>query len=119
MNVALNKPATMTPPQAGTNASGGTDGAGGAGGDLSKSNGRWNAGNFFHTDGGNLDQDWWEVDLGQGYPVDEVIIWNRTDCCAHRVDGATLSFKDASGAEIATAKVSGTHRKHVYTPTPK
>jgi prepilin-type N-terminal cleavage/methylation domain-containing protein len=118
VNVSVGKSATMNSPRHGTNASNGTDDQGGNG-DLSSSNGRWNSGNFFHTDGGNLDKDWWEVDLGQGYLVDEVIIWNRTDCCTHRLDGATLSFKDASGAEIATAKASGTHRKHVYTPTPK
>lgn len=31
------------------------------------------------------DQPWWQVDLGQMMDVDEVTIWNRTDCCDKRL----------------------------------
>jgi len=116
VNVAKGKSATSSGMCCGANASNGTDDQGGNG-NLASSNGRWNGGNFFHTHGGN--GKWWEVNLGQPYPVDEIKIWNRTDCCQTRVDGALVEFKDASGAVIATATVSGSQREHTYAPTPK
>jgi len=27
---------------------------------------------------------WWQVDLGESYPIDTVTIYNRTDCCVER-----------------------------------
>lgn len=30
-------------------------------------------------------QPWWEVDLGQVRPIQEIDIWGRTDCCPQRV----------------------------------
>jgi hypothetical protein len=46
-------------------------------------------GNFFdgsvtHT---NLDTNaWWQVDLGAAATVNSIIVWNRTDCCASRLN---------------------------------
>ncbi|MEO1514113.1 MAG: RICIN domain-containing protein [Bacteroidota bacterium] len=28
---------------------------------------------------------WWQVDLGQIYDIDKIVIWNRTDCCQDRL----------------------------------
>ncbi len=30
-----------------------------------------------HTD--TSDQPWWEVDLGEAFPIDKILVWNRTD----------------------------------------
>ncbi|MDF1799026.1 MAG: discoidin domain-containing protein [Planctomycetota bacterium] len=38
---------------------------------------------------------WWEVDLGKAYPIDRVVVWNRTDCCSERLEGFTLQLFDA------------------------
>lgn len=33
-----------------------------------------------------LDQDpWWQVDLRQVAPIDQIVVWNRTDCCQDRL----------------------------------
>ncbi len=31
-------------------------------------------------------QAWWQVDLGKIINIDEIVIWNRTDCCAERLN---------------------------------
>ena len=45
-------------------------------------------GNFFHNSvtATNLETSpWWQVDLGASTPVSQIVIWNRTDCCASRL----------------------------------
>jgi lysophospholipase L1-like esterase len=39
-------------------------------------NGDWNAGSVMGTQNSN---EWWEVDLGQAFPIQAIIIYNRTD----------------------------------------
>lgn len=54
-------------------------------------------GNFFdgsvtHTQpGGSV---WWELDLGSAYDITKVIIYNRTDCCAERMNPARIILRD-------------------------
>ncbi len=57
-------------------------------------------GGMFHTQRGA--RAWWEVDLRAEYSVDEVVVYNRQNCCANRVVGATIILKDGGGKEIAT-----------------
>ena len=33
---------------------------------------------------------WWRVDLGRPHHIGRVRIWNRTDCCAKRINGARV-----------------------------
>jgi YVTN family beta-propeller protein len=35
-------------------------------------------------------QDWWQVDLGQSRRVDNVVLWNRTDCCSDRLQNFSV-----------------------------
>jgi F5/8 type C domain len=44
--------------------------------------GSYPSGSVTHTDEG---QSWWQVDLESVQPVGEVVLWNRTDCCAERL----------------------------------
>ena len=45
---------------------------------------------------------WWEVDLGNEFPVEQVVVWNRTDGDIHnRLDGADVKLLDANRKEIA------------------
>jgi hypothetical protein len=37
---------------------------------------------------------WWEVDLGIAQPTDQVTLWNRTDCCAERLQNFSLILLD-------------------------
>jgi hypothetical protein len=47
-------------------------------------NGVWGGGSVTHTT--NQQNAWWEVDLGQSSYIDEIILWNRTDCCSYRLN---------------------------------
>jgi hypothetical protein len=54
-------------------------------------------GNFF--DGSvtvtNLDVNpWWQVDLGASSTVNSIVIWNRTDCCAARLNSYWILVSD-------------------------
>ena len=53
----------------------------------------------------NRFQPWWEVDLGSIELIDEIIIWNRTDCCTTRLSNFRVlvseqPFGDRSLAEL-------------------
>lgn len=37
---------------------------------------------------------WWEVDLGQAVLIDEIVVWNRSDCCEERLQGFTVQLLD-------------------------
>jgi hypothetical protein len=39
--------------------------------------------NFADTQ--NSAQPWWQVDTGASYPIDQIAIYNRIDCCADRL----------------------------------
>ena len=37
---------------------------------------------------------WWELDLGKSQSVEQVTVWNRTDCCGDRLNNFTLQLLD-------------------------
>ncbi|MHC5112676.1 MAG: galactose-binding domain-containing protein, partial [Planctomycetota bacterium] len=39
---------------------------------------------------------WWQVDLGGDVGIDEIRIWNRTDCCSERLDDYTIEVFDSA-----------------------
>jgi alpha-L-fucosidase 2 len=47
-----------------------------------------------HTSGLDLNA-WWQVDLGTSRYIDRVNIWNRTDCCAVRLQDYDLLVSDS------------------------
>jgi streptogramin lyase len=52
-------------------------------------------------------QDWWQVDLGASYPVQEIELWNRTDCCDTQLQNfyvfaSDVPFTSNDPAVIAT-----------------
>lgn len=51
-----------------------------------------NINNFDHTNSDN--QAWWQVDLGSVQSIDTISIWNRTDCCAERVQNFWIFVSD-------------------------
>jgi putative heme-binding domain-containing protein len=48
----------------------------------------------------NTDSPWWEVDLGYEYPVDTVVVFNRADGLASRLDGFTIRVLDAQRNDV-------------------
>jgi putative heme-binding domain-containing protein len=68
-NVALKKKASQSSTASGGAASRAVDG---------NTNGEYNAGSSTHTNEGS-ENPWWEVDLGREFPVEKIVVWNRTD----------------------------------------
>jgi hypothetical protein len=73
VNLALNKSATQSTTYASAPASRAVDG---------NTNGNFFGNSVSHTD--NNAQAWWQVDLGGVYPINNINLWNRTDCCPER-----------------------------------
>jgi hypothetical protein len=42
----------------------------------------------------------WQVDLLESYPIDRVVVWGRSDCCADRLTNFRVSILDGAGAEV-------------------
>ncbi|MFT7130595.1 MAG: hypothetical protein ACI89U_002719 [Gammaproteobacteria bacterium] len=40
---------------------------------------------------------WWEVDLGTTFEIEEVVVWNRTDCCLDRLSPYLVQIFDSIG----------------------
>ncbi|WP_339864684.1 discoidin domain-containing protein [Paremcibacter congregatus] len=58
--------------------------------------GQWTGGaanSLNHT--ANEFQAWWEVDLGAMIDIDDIVIWNRTDCCANRLNNFSVFLDGA------------------------
>src|SRR5262249_29777044 len=54
------------------------------------------AGGQTHTQEG-IDNPWWEVDLGESYPIDSVVVFNRREGnLGNRLNGFTLRILDAA-----------------------
>lgn len=71
-------------------------------------NGNINNGSLAHTQNDN--QAYWEVDLGKNFLVDEVKIFNRTDCCQDRLDNFNIWVTEQPKDQITsrlTAFVEG------------
>ncbi|MBW3597722.1 MAG: discoidin domain-containing protein, partial [Planctomycetes bacterium] len=65
-----------------------------------KTDGAYGAGGQTHTPENQPDP-WWEVDLGGEYPIDSIVIHNRTDGdLGKRLDGFTLRVLDRNRNEI-------------------
>ena len=48
---------------------------------------------------------WWEVDLGAEYPIESVVVWNRTEGdLGLRLDNFTLSIQDSGQKEVFEKK---------------
>ena len=57
-----------------------------------------NLGSITHTE--SETEPWWEVDLGQGYRIESVHIYNRVDCYLDRLAGALVSLWDETGSLV-------------------
>lgn len=74
MNLAAGRPTRQSSLAHGGEPSRGVDG---------NTSGVWAEGSVTHTAGEF--QPWWEVELGAAELIDEIVVWNRTDCCTGRL----------------------------------
>jgi len=65
-------------------------------------NGTYSANSVTHT-GSNANA-WWQVDLGSSYNLNNIVLWNRTDCCANRLANfyVFVSTSDMSGRSYSS-----------------
>ena len=90
-NVALRGKARQSSTSNGGQASRAIDG---------RTDGNFASGTQTHTRE-NENNPWWEVDLGSEYPLQSVVVWNRTEAeLSRRLDDFTLSVLDASRQEV-------------------
>jgi F5/8 type C domain len=61
-------------------------------------NGNWSANSVTHSDGNSAGA--WEVNMGSTKPVEQIVLWNRTDCCGERLSNFRLGVYDAGNAEV-------------------
>ena len=93
INVALGKPCTQSTLAHGGTADRAVDGL---------TNGDWMAGHSTHTLE-NQPNPWWEVDLGDTYPIDRIVIHNRTNRPYHeRLDDFRIVGLDEQGQDVWT-----------------
>ena len=59
---------------------------------------------------------WWQVDLGKNYGIREIRLWNRSDCCQHRLGGAKMLLKDNSDQIVWQTTLSIEHNRQIYKP---
>ncbi len=78
-NLALNKPTNQSSTAFGGDASRAVDG---------NMDGTYNNGSVTHSDLEN--GAWWMVDLGAEYLIQNVTVYNRTDCCSERLSAMVL-----------------------------
>ena len=47
-------------------------------------------------------QPWWQVDLNSTVHLDQIVLWNRTDCCGYRLSNFNVSVLDSQGNTVWT-----------------
>lgn len=67
-------------------------------------NGDWGEDSVTHTDIGD---GWWEVDLLGEFPIREVVLHNRTDCCSERLRDFVVRILDSGRNEVASRTYMG------------
>ena len=55
--------------------------------------GIWNQRSVTHTDPNDA-LPWWQVDLGTSRSIDNVVVWNRTNCCTDRLADFSVFVSD-------------------------
>lgn len=93
-NVALGRPAFQTSTAFGGVADRAVDG---------NLDGGFGGGSVTHSDWGEFRA--WRVDLQQVRDVDQVIVYNRTDCCGDRLSGATVKIINEWGTIVPIASL--------------
>ncbi len=51
-------------------------------------------GSVTHTAEDGSAEPWWQVDLGADVPIQEIAVWNRTDCCSQRLSDYYVLVSD-------------------------
>lgn len=72
-----------------------------------KTDGRWGQGSVTHTVIRSGNYTYWVLAFKYQVSIKRVRIWNRTDCCGDRLQGAKLMLDRARGQTIYTKTLNG------------
>lgn len=103
INVALDGTATQSSTYPGGDASNAIDG---------DTNGAWTGGSVSHTQ--NDMPAFWEVDLGSTFLIENIWVWNRTDCCADRLAAFDWDLLDSSRNLVVSGSGLGSDPSYFY-----
>ena len=68
--------------------------------------GVWNDGSVTHTN--KEYQPWWQVRLGDDYEIDQIVIWNRTNCCMDRLSNFDVFIYNDAGVQVFKETIEDT-----------
>jgi len=100
-NLALSGVATQSSTAHGGAASRAIDG---------NTSGEWNQGTITHTNTTSTTA-WWQVELPQNSNIEQIALFNRTNCCSTRLSNFTVSVLDDAGSVVWS-------QLYVDTPSP-
>ncbi|PWQ97151.1 discoidin domain-containing protein [Leucothrix arctica] len=61
--------------------------------------GEWNEGTVTHTNATSTTA-WWELELPQNSNLEQIVLFNRTNCCTQRLSDFTVSVLDEAGSVV-------------------
>lgn len=75
------------------------------------------SGNFFggsvtSTESGSFP--WWELDLGADQLITKIVIHNRTDCCAERINPAKINLRNGEQQVVWQASIESTRARYDF-----
>jgi hypothetical protein len=76
-------------------------------------NGSFPSNSVTHTKAEN--NPWWRLAFTQSVPVTSVVVWNRTDCCKKRLNGAVVKVFDIQGAVVFTGSIPNGESANSFT----
>lgn len=80
-----------------TQSSTGFSGPAGRANDGNRS-GNWSSNSVSHTN--SEFGAWWEVAFASVQEINQILIFNRTDCCSNRIDTFSVRLYDSGGSEV-------------------
>jgi len=106
VNLALAMPTSQS-----SNGWGSTDGGRAVDGTT---DGSWGTSSCTHTQAG--DPEWWQVDLGGMYSLNNFNLYHRTDCCQDRLVGANIMLSQTTDYTTGVACAASTSGGNVAQP---
>ena len=83
--------------------------------------GNWYDNSVTHTIVSGQNDPWWTVDLGAVYSVNQINVWNRTDCCQDRLHSFKIfikkSYSDSWSTFVDGYQMHQNRNPHVFTNT--
>ena len=78
-------------------------------GDIS---GNWYKDGVTHTTTGRMPQ-WWSLEFAEPTTVSEIRVYNRTDCCGSRLEGALMVLQDEFKNSVTKVLTSKSYQRFV------